>query len=92
MARPILSEGQWPGQVFQGDSLALTLRGYNLAQATAVRVRPAKGIEAELAEASGDTERRATLRISFDTNPGDKRVWLDSPEGESNHLILTVMM
>ncbi|MBD2101303.1 hypothetical protein [Leptolyngbya sp. FACHB-261] len=92
MPRPILREDGWPGQAFQGDQLNLIFQGYNLAQATAISVRPAKGIVAELGEATSDSERTATLKISFDAYPGDKRVWLESPEGESNQLLLIVLM
>ncbi len=92
MPRPILTEDGWLRQAFQGDTLTLTIQGYNLDQATELCVRPAKGIVAALGTAQGPSERQVTLQISRDTYPGDKRVWLESAEGPSNQLMLTVMM
>jgi hypothetical protein len=89
---PGLDPLTFPDAVFQGDVLTVTVKGRNLDQATQVRVRPAKGILSSL-EPTGQSNRLIlNLQVDRKTPPGEKYLWVESPQGDSNQLLFIVMM
>ncbi|WP_218079568.1 hypothetical protein [Anthocerotibacter panamensis] len=86
--------------VFQGDTLVVDLKGRNLAQVNAVRVRPTKGITCTLGdplERKGQVVQTAdtltvTVQVDRKTPPGEKYLWVQSPAGDSNPIMFIVMM
>ncbi|NJK63389.1 MAG: hypothetical protein HC921_12525 [Synechococcaceae cyanobacterium SM2_3_1] len=101
MSRPYVSEG-WPQEAFLGDVLVCTLKGEHLDQVTDIQVAPAaKGIEAVIGDPygrlGGEVQQHAqaltvTVKVGFQTYPGEKRIVLVGPEGESNPLPFLIMM
>ncbi|MEN9206455.1 MAG: hypothetical protein Q6J68_01575 [Thermostichales cyanobacterium SZTDM-1c_bins_54] len=91
MAAPRITGG-WVLEAFVGDTLTLTLTGENLAGITGASISPlGKGITLSI-QSSSPTQITLTLTIDKKTYPGDKRVILHSPDGDSQPLPLLVMM
>jgi len=91
MAAPRITDG-WVVEAFVGDVLTLTLTGENLAGITGGSIAPmGKGMVLSIAETS-PTQVSMTIVIDKKTYPGDKRVTLHSPEGDTQPLPLLVMM
>jgi hypothetical protein len=91
MAAPRITGG-WVFEAFVGDVLTLTLTGENLAGIQSGSITPmGKGMVVSILETS-PTQVSLTIMIDKKTYPGDKRVILHSPEGDSQPLPLLVMM
>lgn len=91
MAAPRITGG-WVFEAFVGDTLTLTLTGENLAGISGGSIAPmGKGMTLRI-EAASSTQITLTITIDKKTYPGDKRVILHSPDGDSQPLPLLVMM
>lgn len=99
--RPALDPLSFPDTIFIGDTLVADVKGRNLSGITDIFVKPGRGVEATLGDPFNKRKQpieigpeRLTLTIVVDPKafPGDRRIWVSSPNGESNQLLLIVMM
>ncbi|MGK7905943.1 MAG: hypothetical protein AB4040_01765 [Synechococcus sp.] len=101
MPKPIVTGG-WPEEAFVGDVLVFTLQGEHLNEVTEVRVAPAaKGVKTTIGDPyerlkdeveQSDTALTVTIEVGYAVYPGEKRMELISPEGNSNALPFLIMM
>ncbi|MDX2270880.1 MAG: hypothetical protein NW237_02885 [Cyanobacteriota bacterium] len=101
MSRPLITAG-WPLEAFVGDILVCTLEGAHLDAVTEIKVAPAaKGIQVRLGDPLGRAQYpvqqssealTVTVEIGFQVYPGEKRMVVVSPAGESDPLPFLVMM
>ncbi|MBW4698851.1 MAG: hypothetical protein KME03_13310 [Aphanocapsa lilacina HA4352-LM1] len=98
---PAIDPLSFPDAAFIGDVLVLDVRGRNLDAVEGIQVKPARGVRAMLGDPlarrdspvhTGPDRLTVTVQIDFDAYPGDRRLWVQSPTGDSNPLILTVML
>ncbi len=101
MPQPVVTRG-WPLEAFIGDIIVCTLEGNHLDQVTEIVVAPAaKGIVTTIGDPlsrsqapvqHSATALTVTFEISVKTYPGEKRIVLKSPEGDSDPLPFLLMM
>ncbi len=92
----------WPLEAFLGDVLVCQLEGEHLDQVTEIKVSPAgKGVEVTMGDPFGrlpdpavctSEKLTVTFEVKTSTYPGEKRIVLYSPEGESDPLPFLIMM
>jgi hypothetical protein len=99
--RPALDPLSFPDTVFIGDTLVADVKGRNLDGVAEIFVKPGRGVEVMLGDPLNRRKQaievgpeRLTLTIVVDPKafPGDRRIWVRSLGGESNQLLLIVMM
>ncbi|AGY59987.1 hypothetical protein [Gloeobacter kilaueensis] len=98
---PAIDPLSFPDAAFVGDVLVVDVRGRHLGDVEGVQIKPARGVRAMLGDPlgrrnkpveSGPDRLTLTVAIDFDAYPGDRRLWVQSPAGDSNQLLLTVML
>ncbi|MBC8122382.1 MAG: hypothetical protein H7Y22_11160 [Gemmatimonadaceae bacterium] len=99
--RPAIDPLSFPDAAFIGDVLVVDVRGRHLDGVDKITIKPARGVTAAIGDPLNKRNGRVevgperltlTIQISFDAAPGDRRFWVESAEGESNQLLITVMM
>jgi hypothetical protein len=99
--RPALDPLSFPDTIFIGDTLVAEVKGRNLSGITGIFVKPGRGVEVMLGDPLDKRKQpieagpeRLTLTVVVDPKafPGDRRIWVSSSNGESNQLLLIVMM
>ncbi len=99
--QPAIDPLSFPDAAFLGDVVVVDVRGRNLSNIQNVQVKPARGVRAMLGDPlarrrspvkTGPDTLTLTVQIDFDAFPGDRRLWLESAAGDSNQVLMTVMM
>ena len=101
MSKPVVTKG-WPEEAFVGDILVCTFRGEHLSEVTDIKVAPAaKGVKTSIGDPyerlkgqaeKSDSAITVTIEVGYEVYPGEKRIELISPEGNSNALPFLIMM
>ncbi|MBC7881391.1 MAG: hypothetical protein H7Y37_08655 [Anaerolineae bacterium] len=99
--RPALDPLSFTDTIFIGDTLVAEVKGRNLADVTGIFVKPGRGVEVMLGDPlnkrkqpveTGPESLTITVVVEPKAFPGDRRIWVTSADGESNQLLLIVMM
>lgn len=99
--RPALDPLSFNDTIFIGDTLVADVKGRNLSDITGIFVKPGRGVEVMLGDPLNKREQPVltgpefltiTIVVAPKAFPGDRRIWVTSADGESNQLLLIVMM
>jgi len=100
--RPAVDPLSFPDSAFVGDTLVVDVKGRHLDGVEKIHVKPARGVQVMLGDPlnrrsaqpveAGPEKLTITVSVAPDATPGDRRIWVESSEGESNQLLLIVML
>lgn len=101
--RPALDPLSFPDAAFVGDTLVVDVKGRHLTDIEKIYVKPERGVGAMLGDPLatrpagrtievGPDRLTITVTVAADAQPGDRRIWVESSGGESNQLLLIVML